>query len=216
MTESPQSPGVRTILGSLLMDVGVPTLAYFVAHWLGASDFVALLCGSVVALLRTLFVAVRDRKFQLFSAVMVGVFTIGLGLSFVTGDERFLLVKDSFATFIIGAAFLVSCLLGKPLVYFAAMRMQPGREPEFEQRWGEEPRFRRVFFVLSLGWGVGLLFEALLRIPLVFLLPVEVMVTVSTAMIITAFVLLAVWTKWYVGRQEARSEVQQPAPTEPA
>lgn len=204
MTEKPSSPGVVDILKSLLVDVGVPALAYFVAHWLGASDFVALLAGSVIALLRTLFVAVRDRKFQLFSAVMVGVFTVGLVLTFVTGDPRFLLVKESAGTGVAGIAFLVSCVLGKPLVYYAALRMQPAREAEFAQRWATMPEFRKTFVVLSLGWGFGLLFEALLRIPLVFLLPVEVMVTVSTVMIIVAFALLAVWTKWYAGRRQAR------------
>jgi hypothetical protein len=143
MTEKTESPGVATILRSLLVDVGVPALAYFVAHWLGASDFVALLTGSVIALLRTLFVAVKDRRFQLFSAFMVGVFTVGLVL------------------------------------------------------------------------------EALLRVPLVFLLPIEVMVTVSTVMLVAAFVLLAVWTRWYATRAQARfAEFQaaqqvQAAPTEP-
>jgi hypothetical protein len=205
MSETTQSPGVLAILRSLVVDVGVPTLAYFVAHWLGASDFVALLCGSVIALLRTLFVAARERKFQLFSAVMVGVFTVGIVLSFLTGDARFLLAKESAGTGVAGIAFLVSCVIGRPLIYYAALRMQPAKEAEFAQRWREQPGFRRTFTVLSLGWGAGLLFEALLRIPLVFLLPVEVMVTVSTVMIITAFVLLAVWTRWYAARRQARA-----------
>ncbi|MFC0438896.1 VC0807 family protein [Kutzneria buriramensis] len=205
MSETTESPGVLAILRSLVVDVGVPTLAYFVAHWLGASDFVALLCGSVIALLRTLFVAARERKFQLFSAVMVMVFTVGIVLSFLTGDARFLLAKESAGTGVAGIAFLVSCVIGRPLIYHAALRMQPAKEAEFEQRWREQPGFRRTFMVMSLVWGVGLLFEALLRIPLVFLLPVEVMVTVSTVMIIAAFVLLAAWTKWYVGRQQARA-----------
>ena len=204
MTEPTRSPGVATILKSLVLDVGVPTAAYFVAHWLGASDFVALLAGSLIALLRTLVVAARDRKFQLFSAVMVGVFTVGIVLSFLTGDVKFLLVKESAGTFVAGVAFLVSCLLGRPLIYFAALRMQPAREAEFAQLWATRPEFRRTFVVLSAVWGFGLLFEALLRIPLVFLLPTEIMVTVSTVMIIVAFVLLAVWTKWYAARRQAR------------
>ncbi|GAA3436100.1 VC0807 family protein [Kutzneria kofuensis] len=129
MTESPKPPGVLTILKSLLVDVGVPALTYFVAHWLGAGDFVALLAGSVIALLRTLFVAAKDRKFELFSAVMVGVFTVGLVLSFVTGDVRFMLVKESAGTFVAGVAFLVSCLLGKPLVYFARCACSRPRRP---------------------------------------------------------------------------------------
>lgn len=212
MTDSTDSPGVVTILRSLLVDVGVPALAYFVAHWLGASDFVALLSGSLIALLRTLFVAVKDRKFQLFSAVMVGVFTVGLVLSFVTGDPRFLLVKESAGTGVAGLAFLISCVLGKPLVYYAALRMQPAKEAEFAQMWETRPEFRKTFVVMSLVWGVGLLFEALLRIPLVFLLPIEVMVTVSTVMIIVAFVVLAVWTKWYAARRQARfADVGEPA-----
>ena len=204
MTEPTKSPGVVTILKSLIVDVGVPTAAYFVAHWLGASDFVALLAGSLIALLRTLVVAAKDRKFQLFSAVMVGVFTVGIVLSFLTGDVKFLLVKESAGTFVAGVAFLVSCVLGKPLIYHAALRMQPAKEAEFAQLWEVSPQFRRSFTVMSLVWGVGLVFEALLRIPLVFVLPVEVMVTVSTLMIIVAFVLLAVWTKWYADRMQAK------------
>ncbi|MFC0544074.1 VC0807 family protein [Kutzneria chonburiensis] len=211
MTEPTKSPGVATILKSLVFDVGVPTAAYFVAHWLGASDFVALLAGSLIALLRTLVVAARDRKFQLFSAVMVGVFTVGIVLSFLTGDVKFLLVKESAGTFVAGVAFLVSCLIGKPLIYFAALRMQPAREAEFAQLWTTRPEFRHTFVVLSAVWGFGLLFEALLRIPLVFVLPTEVMVTVSTVMIIVAFVLLAVWTKWYAGRRQAKFAQLQPA-----
>ncbi|EWM16022.1 VC0807 family protein [Kutzneria sp. 744] len=220
MSESTKAPGVLTILRSLLVDVGVPALTYFVAHWLGASDFVALLAGSLIALLRTLFVAARHRKFELFSAVMVGVFTVGLVLSFVTGDVRFLLVKESAGTFVAGVAFLVSCLMGKPLVYFAALRMQPAREAEFAQLWATMPQFRRSFTVMSAVWGFGLVFEALLRIPLVFVLPVEVMVTVSTVMIIAVFVLLAVWNKWYATRAQARfaelraAQQTQAAPTE--
>ena len=205
MTERTESPGVATILRALLVDVGVPALAYFVAHWLGASDFVALLAGSVIALLRTLFVAAKERKFQLFSAVMVGVFTVGLLLTFFTGDARFLLVKESAGTFVAGVAFLVSCLIGKPLIYYAALRMQPAKEAEFAEQWETSAGFRHAFTVMSVVWGSGLLAESLLRIPLVFVLPVEVMVTVSTAMIITAFVLLTVWTKWYIGRRQAEA-----------
>ena len=73
---------------------------------------------------------------------------------------------------------------------------------------------------MSAVWGFGLVFEALLRIPLVFVLPVEVMVTVSTVMIIAVFVLLAVWNKWYATRAQARfaelraAHQTQAAPTE--
>src|SRR5262245_62016267 len=93
-----KTPGLVAILRSLLWDVGLSLAAYFVAHRLGASDYVALLAGSVAALARMLYVAARARKFDMFAAVMLGVFLVGLGLSFLTGSPKFLLVKESFGT----------------------------------------------------------------------------------------------------------------------
>jgi len=52
-------------------------------------------------------------------------------------------------------------------------------------------------------WGIGLLIEAALRVPLIFLLPISVMVAVSQAMMIAAFALLIAWTSWYVRRATA-------------
>jgi hypothetical protein len=54
-------------------------------------------------------------------------------------------------------------------------------------------------------WGVVLLVEAIVRIPLVYLLPVSVMVGVSEAMSIAAFAGLITWNVWYVRRATARA-----------
>jgi hypothetical protein len=47
---------------------------------------------------------------------------------------------------------------------------------------------------------MGLLAEAAIRVPLVYLLPPSVMVGLSTAMAVLAFGGLAVWTGRYAGR----------------
>ena len=208
--------GFLAILKSLLWDVGLSLAAYFVAHWLGASDYVALLAGSLVALARMLWVAVRARKFDMFAAVMLGVFVVGLGLSFVTGSPKFLLVKESFGTGIAGLAFIGSCFIGRPLIYHAALRMQegdPARAADFDQKWRDVPRFRRVFRVMSAVWGAGLLFDAVARIPLVLALSTPTAVTASTVLFIATMVLLALWTVRYVKAAQARAAQyeQQPA-----
>lgn len=208
-----QSPLVA-ILKSLLWDVGLSLGAYFVAHWLGADDYVALLAGSVVALIRVLYVAVRARKFDVFAAVMVGVFGIGLLLSFLTGDARFLLVKESFATFAAGAAFLVSLFFGKPLIYHAALRTKEGKPAEiaeFEALWAGAPEFRRNFRLMTAVWGLGLVADAALRIPVVYLLPTSAAVTASSAMFIGAMVAMAVWNGWFVRRIQARAAAREQA-----
>jgi TctA family transporter len=198
-----KTPGFLTILKSLLWDVGLSLGAYFIAHWLGASDYVALLCGSVAALARVLWVAARNRKFDVFAAVMLGVFLVGLGLSFLTGSPKFLLVKESFATGIAGLAFVVSCFVGRPLIYHAALRMQegdPAMAEEFEQKWHDLPGFRRNFRIMSAAWGAGLLLDAIVRVPLVLSLTTSTAVTASTALFIATMVLLSLWNVRFVKR----------------
>ena len=46
------------------------------------------------------------------------------------------------------------------------------------------PAVRHGHFVASMVWGVGLLAEALLRVLLVFLLPISVVVGLSTALMV--------------------------------
>lgn len=209
-----KTPSILVILRSLLWDVGLSLFAYLVAHWLGASDFVALLAGSVAALLRVVYVAAKARKFDVFAGVMCGVFGIGLLLSFMTGDARFMVAKESLATGAAGIAFLVSCFVGRPLIYHAALRMRAGKPEEiaeFQTKWDTLPQFRRVFVVCSAVWGCGLLAEALLRIPLVFILPTTVMVTLSSVLLIGTMVVLSVWNVRYIKGVMARAEQQKTA-----
>ena len=101
------------MLRGLAWDVGLPLAAYYALHVLGVSDWVALLghrrwwrrCGSSGALS-------RDRRLNPFATVMLLVFGIGLALAFVSGDPRFLLLKDSFVTGAVGLTFLVTALRG--------------------------------------------------------------------------------------------------------
>lgn len=49
-------------------------------------------------------------------------------------------------------------------------------------------------------WGIGLIAEALLRLPLVYLLPVPVAVGLSEGMAIVVLAGLGVWNVWYARR----------------
>ncbi|MCP2324362.1 intracellular septation protein A [Hamadaea flava] len=204
----PTANGPAAILLSLVWDVGLSLGAYFVAKWLGADDYVALLAGSVVALLRVIWVALRSRKFDVFATVMVGVFGIGLLLSVLTGDAKFMLAKESLVTGAAGLAFVISCFVGKPLIYHAALRMREGKPEEiaeFEQKWADLPGFRRNFRIMSAVWGAGLLADAVGRIPVIYSLSTDAAVTASSAMLIAVMVLLSVWNGWFVKRIQART-----------
>jgi hypothetical protein len=53
---------------------------------------------------------------------------------------------------------------------------------------------------VSTVWGVGLLAESLVRVPLVYALPVEVAVAATEGLLVATMLLLAAWNAWYLRR----------------
>jgi hypothetical protein len=151
------------------------------------------------------WLAVRSRHVTWFAAVMLAVFGAGAALTFTGGDARVLLLKDSATTAMIGAVFLVSLLGERPLTLSAAETWRPAQAQRLAELYRTEPAARRAFRVSALGWGAGLLGESALRVPLVYLLPVDVMVGLSTAMMIAAMAGLAGWNAVYITRAARRT-----------
>lgn len=188
----------------LLLDVGLPLVAFYGLSALGYDTWVSLLAATVVSGIRTLWTAVRAGRLNPFSSVMLAVFGVGLALAFVTTDPRLIILKDSAGTGVVGLLFLATTLFGRPLTLEAQKSWSPGEADEIDRVWATDPGARHVYRMSSVGWGVGLLAEAILRVPLVFLVPAEIMVGLSTAMWIAAVVLLLAWNKWYVARAQRR------------
>lgn len=113
---------------------------------------------------------------------------------------------DSITTGVLAIGFLVSGLMGKPLVYFAAQRATGGA---WTDRWATEPGVRHTFTTLTVGWGAGLLAEAVIRIPLVYLLPTDTMVGVSSALQAVAILGLIGWSVRYVQARRRRAAAAQ-------
>ena len=200
-----QRPAGLKNFSGLLWDVGAPLVGYYALHLLGASDWVALLVATLAAGLRLVWVAVRSREITWFAAVMLAVFGLGLALAFVGGDPRFLLVKDSFGTALVGLVFLASLFSRKPLTLSAFQTWQPKEAAEMAGFYRTLPPIRRMFRRSAVVWGIGLLLEAIVRIPLIYLLPIDVMVGLSTAMMVTVIVGLSVWNGWYGKRAGAQA-----------
>lgn len=192
------------MLGGLALDVGLPLVAYYGLHLAGVADWPALLAASGVAALRICWDAARRRRLNLFATVVVVVFGIGLVLSLVSGDARFLLLKESITTGSVALVFLATSVRGTPLTLAAWQAFAPARAAALAERFRTDPRVRRGVRVTSVVWGAGLLCEAVIRVPLVYLLPVEVMVGLSTALTVTTFALLTCWNVGYVARARRR------------
>ncbi|MCP2260726.1 hypothetical protein LX15_004446 [Streptoalloteichus tenebrarius] len=212
-----QPPGALGMFLTLVYDVGLAVAAYYGFRLLGFDQHISLLAGTVASGLRVLYVAVRKRNFDVFAGFLLVVFGVGLVLSFVTGDEKFLLLKDSFATAVAGLLFLGSCFVGRPLTFHAAKRLRastPDEAAAWDARYARERDFRRTFLVLSAGWGAGLLAEAVVRVPLIYVLSTDVMAGLSQVLFIATMALLFVWNMGYIRHVVRRMQASQ-APAQP-
>jgi hypothetical protein len=200
----------RTMVRGLVLDVGLPLVTYYVLHAAGVSDWFALLAATLVAGARIILVAVGQRVLNALGLVMLVIFGVGLVLTFATGDVRFLVLKDSIGTAVLGLLFLCFALAGHPLTLGAMRTWAPERAATMAERYRTVPAVRHGHFVASMVWGVGLLAEALVRVLLVFLLPISVVVGLSTALVVVVIGSLMVWTLWYM-RRRVRSALDEQA-----
>jgi hypothetical protein len=186
------------MIRSTLWDLGLPTVTYYGLHLAGVGDTAALMAGTGAAGVRLAFVAVRSRRLSPFSLLMGAVFGVGLLFTVLTGDPRMMLVKHSAMSAAVGLAFLITAYRGRPLTLAAQQSVQPGRAAELAAAYAANPLVRRGHRVASQVWGVGLLAEALVRVVLVYALPVSVMVGLSTVLTVVTFGALFAWNARYV------------------
>lgn len=190
-------PAMRGIVSMLFYDIGLSVIAYFVAELLGASNYIALLAGTVVAGLRMLWVAIRQRRLDPFALFLITLFGAGLALSFVTGDPRFLLAKDASTTSTAGLVLVISCLIGRPLAYYAALRLSRSAGVAEQKRFRATAHtgvMRTRWYRVSLVWGVALLADAALRITAIYTLPIGLAANLSQVLTVAVYGLLILWT----------------------
>ncbi|WP_433658150.1 VC0807 family protein [Nocardia sp. CA-128927] len=175
-------------VASIARDIAVPVGAYFVMHALGYSDFAGLLAGTVLSAVMVIGQAIRSRRLELMSSIILGGFAFGLVASLISGDPRMMIAKDSAATVLIGLAFLISALIGKPLTYVVARKAVSAggaaRVAELEAAYRTDPAKRRAFTALTVMWGAGLVAEATIRIVLAYQLPIHTMAWLSPVLMI--------------------------------
>lgn len=181
-------------LVGLLWDAGIPVIGFYFLRLQGASDWSALLAATLLAAGRVFWVALRTRRITWFAAVMMLVFGVGLGLAFLIGDPRLMLAKNSVVTALIGSLFLASLATRRPLTLIAFQTWRPSNAETLRQAYETDPVIRRAFQRAAWAWGIGMIAEAVMRIPLVYLMPLDAAVAASSALMLTVVGTLAAWT----------------------
>ncbi|MDR6550274.1 VC0807 family protein [Paenibacillus qinlingensis] len=179
----------------LIVNVVIPYLIYRLleSH---VSSVAALSIAAAVPLLETIYGFIKTRKLDAFSLFIFSSLILGVLATLMTGDERFILLKESYAIGIMGLALLVSLLFPKPLLYVFAKRTL--NDPQMTYKYETNPAVRATFRKLTLVWAVVLLFEVSVKICLVFLLTTDRMLVIAPIASIIIIGIGVLWTFRYV------------------
>jgi sensor c-di-GMP phosphodiesterase-like protein len=120
----------------------------------------------------------------------------------VMGPRREHLRRQQVAVKLASVASLLTTSRGSYTATFAAEQGgQPGKAEQLETLYHTDPAVRHGFRVSAWVWGLGLLTEALIRAPLIYLLPIDVMVGLSTALSVVTIGGLIIWHRRYFARR---------------
>lgn len=195
-------------LSALLINVALPWLAYRLAfpHWgqLGA------LAASAIPLIAWMsWDLLHRRHFDALSAlVLVGIALSSLAAAFGSSPQVRAL-EDPMVLAMIGALFLVSLALRRPLVFYLArstMMREGHRDAEnFEKHWRERPTLAAYIRLMTLVWGLGMIGENIVRTLIVWQWPNDPhSALASEAVRYGVYAALTAWTFWC--RQRIRQD----------
>jgi len=205
---------VRRSLGLLVLDVGVPTAAYYALRAVGVGVVVALVVGAGFAAGRAGWAWWRGRRADPIALLVLVFSVVGIATAFVLGSPRMMLAKEELGIVPLGGWLVVQGLRERPLAEW--FRPWLVRTPEQATGWEQGLRgpgpLRRNLAGATATWGAVFLATAAVRLTLVVLLPIDRAVLASQLAlplgVVVGMVATAPWT--------ARARRALVAPARPA
>lgn len=183
------------VLAPVVVDLVVPLMIFYGLRRAGVGVVGATLGGSVVPVGRTIFSVVRGRKVDWMAVFVIVALGLGTVASLAMHSPRMLLAKDGVITALCGVWMLGTVAFGKPLLLamgrgIAEAKRGKGGGEVWAGRWEREPRFRYGIRLITIVWGVGLVFDAVVRVVIAYALPLDAVPGATTVQWIVLFVLL--------------------------
>ncbi|AJI25636.1 hypothetical protein H8R29_28085 (plasmid) [Priestia megaterium] len=181
------------IIVSVLFNIILLYLIYTVLKT-HMTSIIALSLAACVPLVDTLYHLIKDKKLDMFSSFIFLGIVLSIVAAWIGGDERFILLRESYVTGIMGLVFLFSLLAPKPMIYYFAMRFT-SKKSVITKRWEEEVSFRHFIRIMAAVWGIGLIIEALVKVVIVYEFPISKALVISP---IVQYIIIAILIYWNI------------------
>lgn len=189
----------KSVILSILINGFLPLIIYkILMNYF--PNLTSLIIATIIPCIGNLYEILKDKKIDVYAMFILFGFIIGIIAVLLGGGEKFLLLRESFITGIMGMVFLISLLLKKPLIYYFAQRFSnpdKNNKIDWEKRWNI-PYFRYGMRLMTSVWGLGLIFEAIIKVILVYTLSISEFLLVSSFISYGIIALLIFWQVKYI------------------
>jgi hypothetical protein len=200
--QSLQSPSLRTLIVSLwpsmlLNGVCVIVVYQLVKHFISASDVLALALSTIPAIVGTIITLIRQRSVDVLGAFTLVTIGFSIGLTFLTGDARLFLIRESLLTVLFGIICLISLLFPKPIWFYIIRYFTVGNNHEqmvaYDTAW-KFASFRGYIRTVTILWGAVYTLEFLIRLVMVYTLSISQVLVISSIIFYVITILASVMT----------------------
>lgn len=166
------------------------------------SHFNMILLGTILAgswsLGAIAFQYTRERKMNIFGIIVAISSVIGLVGTIVFQSPTFYLESPILMDMVLGCIFLGSLFVGRPLIQiFAEYEMKD----RFSEKLRMHPKYTSAWKILTIGWGLLCISQALLKLLLLHIASPEVYYSITSVygnVSAPLFLLFSFWfPKWY-------------------
>lgn len=155
-----------------------------------------LLYASIFPLVGLAFGIVRKRMIDVIAVIALFEISINIAAVFLAPSIRWALAARSINGLLTATAFLVSALIGKPIIFYIARQFVSGGDPERARRFDavNAADGGRAFFIATLVWAAGIYFLSTLNVTLALNLPPATFLLVGQITSTVVNIALIVWT----------------------
>jgi hypothetical protein len=197
-------PGGTFTIVVAIADVVVPIALYYVFRGLGFSELNSLLISSVAPIVSFVAQGLVARRLDGLAVFIGAVLVLNVAVALTSADPRTLLARDGWITGLAGLFFLATLWAKRPFVFSIARPLAEGRlgppGEDWDSVWDRFALFRRVWRVLTVIWGVGLIVDAVIRLVFAYTLPVDIVPASNGIQYFVIYALLQIISQVYFKR----------------
>ena len=199
-TKDPRLAAIMTLLVDMIAPLGL----YYGLRVFDVNQWLALVLGGVLPVVRPGYGLIRERRLEVLSACTLTVVVCGTAIALLTGDVRLLLARESYLTGLLGCWILGTLrFAARPFVFTVTTKMLPAATPILATGLGTLPAFRRVMRLMTVMWSAAFLVDAVARVVMAYTLPIDIVPVASVVLLAVMLTAVVEGSKAY-GRRMRR------------